>query len=169
MKWYQPLSLGLVAALPLIAWSVLHGKTETKEEVVARHFEQHTGLSARDLMRIDKASENLRQHQATDEDWRVIETFSASPHLEFRVTAEQSITYARGTAYEARARAILRRLAEDPDGGTRMVALRSLKAMRDPEAPRLIDLAKHSTDPYVSAKIWDLDKPLRPTNRPSPR
>jgi len=145
-------------ALPFFAWIFMRGRAESHDEYVARQFARHTGLSSESLLALMRTNDRLRHHAATDGDWKSIEEFAASPHIEYRVNAELALTYAKGTKFEEKARGLLRRLAQDPDGGTRVIALRSLKAMRDPDASRLLQTAMASNDPYVSAKAHDISR-----------
>ncbi len=147
----------------------MRGKSESQDQYVARMFARHTGLSGDSLLQFMGTQDHLRRKIATEADWAVVEKFAASPHIEFRVNSEIALGFTVGTRFENRARAVLRKLAEDSEPGIKLIALYTLTSMRDPDASRFLETDLESKDPFVSTKVREfairekikIDRPLR--------
>lgn len=158
--------VGSILALPLLAWIYFSKKAQTPEEYAAKQFAKHTGLSGEELLLILRTNDKIRTKQIDDRDWGVIEKYSNSPAIEFRANSELALPFLKGTPYEARARAVLHRLAQDTDPGTRSVAIQAMFKSGDPQAQSSLEEAQQSTDPAIKseadriAKIYSGKKSL---------
>lgn len=143
---------GVILSVPLFVWVVLSARTPSPEEYAAKRFAKNTGLSGQTLLKILGANKSLRARSTTEDDWQVIEENAQSPSVEFRANAILALSFARGTRFDVRARAILHRLASDQDPGVQLIAVNTLCKIGDPRAQEFLTAAKNSTNEIVRSR-----------------
>ena len=150
----------LVVASPLAMYFMFRPHPETQEEYTARMFEIHTGIPGANLKELTHAVSDLRARKATEADVEVLEKYSISPRLELRAGSEMATGYLIGTPFQSRAHAMVLRLAEDPDPGTRLIAIESLIPFSRSEAKVYVDKNLASPDPNIAMRIRQIAKKL---------
>ena len=143
---------GGIVCIILVAWALMNGHAPTQEEYAAQQFQKHTGLSGKTLLLLLDANRKIRARQFTEDDWSIIDKYSKSEAIEFRVTAGLALGGLKGTMFEDRATKVLYNLAEDTDPPTRLMAIKTLCRMKDGQAEKFLRLARSSNIEYLKTE-----------------
>lgn len=143
--------MGLTITLIFVSCSMSKSTKLSLNQYANQEFEKHTNLSGAVLYSLYTANENIRSGKCTEADMHLLESSSGSNSsaVEFRVTSVMALAHLKGTPYEARANKILYRLVCYTDPGTRLIAIRSLFKMNDPNALTYLAIILKSDDEFT--------------------
>lgn len=150
MKRFSPLIAALLIVSPYLYCRKAAANPPDPLKLRAEKFQRDSGLSAdtfESLYRIQ--AKTIAGSPISEKEWNVIEAASHAERPPFRCMTLEYLAKYVGTPYEGRARELARRLALDPDPGTRSFALLELVSMKDERVRSLIEEAKRSDQPYV--------------------